>query len=327
MLLVSVVVPVYNVEKYLDKCVLSLLNQDYSNLEIILVDDGSTDNSGKVCDSYSNKNKQIRTIHQKNIGLSGARNTGTSYANGEYIAYIDSDDWVSSDYISHQVELAQKHNADIVAVKQLSVWTEEEPDQSKTQEFVEVFSSSDAVEEMCYGYKFGASACKLIKIDIAKKYPFPVGFLYEDLAVMYKMIAESNCVVYSNIGRYFYRRRATSIINQSFNTKHLCILDHTRELRCFIKDNYPDIFDAAIYKSAYVITQIMPMVASANEKKVYLDLKHEMHEYCRNVIRNKRVKLKYKIRCISINSSFIMTKLEIKTESVLKRILGKNIQQ
>lgn len=325
MKLVSVVVPVYNVETYLEKCIDSIIHQDYENVEIILVDDGSTDRSGEICDRYSQQYNNVTTIHQNNMGLSGARNTGTANANGDYIAYVDSDDWVSLDYISYQIKLAEKYNADIVAVKQLSVWNEVEPNQSDKRELVEAFSNKEAVNEMCYGYKFGASACKLIKLNIATKYPFPVGKLYEDLAVMYKMLSECNCVVYSNIGRYFYRRRATSIINQSFNPKHLCILDHTRELRDFVQARYPDITKAAIYKSAYVITQIVPMVVNANEKKVFKSLKTEMRNYFFYVIFNPKVKMKYKIRCMVIVLGFGFAKLESNVENSIKNRQGKKM--
>lgn len=325
MKLVSVVVPVYNVEAYLEKCIDSIIHQDYENVEIILVDDGSTDRSGEICDRYSQQYNNVTTIHQNNMGLSGARNTGTANANGDYIAYVDSDDWVSLDYISYQIKLAEKYNADIVAVKQLSVWNEVEPNQSDKRELVETFSNKEAVNEMCYGYKFGASACKLIKLNIATKYPFPVGKLYEDLAVMYKMLSECNCVVYSNIGRYFYRRRATSIINQSFNPKHLCILDFTRELRDFVQARYPDITKAAVYKSAYVITQIMPMVVNANEKTVFKSLKTEMGNYFFNVFFNPKVKMKYKIRCMVIVLGFGFAKLESNVEYSIKNKQGKKM--
>ena len=119
---VSVIVPVYNVKKYLKQCVISILNQDYSNLELILVDDGSTDGSGDICDIFKDEFPSILVIHQENQGLSAARNTGTKAATGYYISYIDSDDWVTPDYISYQIKLAKKYNADIVVTRQQSVW-------------------------------------------------------------------------------------------------------------------------------------------------------------------------------------------------------------
>lgn len=107
-ILISVVVPIYNVEKYLNKCVDSLLNQDYSNLEIILVDDGSTDSSGKIVDEYKEKNKNIKVIHKENGGLSSARNAGLKEAIGQYIIFIDSDDWIDTKMISTLFNLIKK---------------------------------------------------------------------------------------------------------------------------------------------------------------------------------------------------------------------------
>ena len=111
--LVSVIVPIYNVEKYLNKCIESIINQTYKNLEIILIDDGSTDKSGKICDRFEKKDNRIKVIHQKNAGVSSARNTGIDSADGLWIAFIDSDDWVEENYIKNLIENTSK-DVDVV---------------------------------------------------------------------------------------------------------------------------------------------------------------------------------------------------------------------
>lgn len=213
---VSVIVPVYNVKKYLKQCVISILNQDYSNLELILVDDGATDGSGDICDIFKDEFPSILVIHQENQGLSAARNTGTKAATGYYISYIDSDDWVTPDYISYQIKLAKKYNADIVVTRQQSVWDGKDPHPvNYSEEEIKVYTKTEALETILYGYKIQMSACKLFKANIVSKYPFPVGTLYEDLGMMYKVFSDAEVIVHSNLPMYNYGegQEALSMIN------------------------------------------------------------------------------------------------------------------
>lgn len=324
--LVSIVVPVYNVEQYLDQCISSLLKQEYENIEIILVDDGSTDSSGSICDNYSSKYSMITTIHQENKGLSGARNVGTMNAKGAFIAFIDSDDWVSKDYIGYQLKLAEEYGADIVATKDISVWSEAEvtiPDSIK--ESIEVFNTEEALEQMCYGFKFGPSACKLFRTELIKRHLFPEKVLYEDLAIMYRIIGECKKLVFSNLPKYYYRRRSTSIINQQFDERHLVILNHTENLRSYIKSNFPSIMQSAYFESGYVISQIMPMVIRSNNVEVYRKLQSEMRKYYKNIISDRKVPLKYKIRCCVISAGRKPTEIEIAIENKLKYSIGRKM--
>ena len=113
--LISVVVPIYNVDKYLDRCVESIIKQTYTNLEIILVDDGSSDNSPQICDNWNVKDKRIKVIHKENGGLSDARNVGLSFATGEIISFIDSDDWIEHEMFEKMLNRKKKDNSDIVS--------------------------------------------------------------------------------------------------------------------------------------------------------------------------------------------------------------------
>ena len=130
--LISVIIPVYNVEKYLRECIDSVLNQSYQNLEIILVDDGSTDSSGEICDEYEKQDIRIRVIHQKNQGLSGARNTGFQNANGEYVYFLDSDDWIVPEAIKCLVKRAEEESADVVFFEAFS-FEDGKPEQTTTK--------------------------------------------------------------------------------------------------------------------------------------------------------------------------------------------------
>lgn len=323
---VSVIVPVYNVKKYLKQCVNSILNQDYSNLELILVDDGSTDGSGDMCDSFKDKFPSILVIHQENLGLSAARNTGTKAATGYYIAYIDSDDWVTPDYISYQVKLAKKYNADIVVTRQQSVWDGTDPQPiNYSAEEIKLYTKTEALETILYGYKMQMSACKLFKANIVSKYPFPVGALYEDLGMMYKVFSDAEIIVHSNLPMYNYRRRAGSIINDKFDKRRLVIIKHSNEQYEFIKEKYPQLTRASSYRCAYSTTEIAPMIIAANDDDALTIIRAELMKHYHNLIYNPKASFKVKIRGFALICGKKVAKIEIWAEKILKMKMKKNL--
>ena len=323
---VSIIVPVYNVKQYLSKCLDSVIKQDYDDLQIIIVDDGSTDGSEAICDRYAETYDNIEVIHQKNQGLSAARNSGTKASVGKYIAYIDSDDWVSRDYISHQVALAEYYDADIVAVRQQSVWDGRAPEKANyDEETVTCYNREEALETMIYGYKLQTSACKLFKRNIIINHPFPVGELYEDAAIMFYVFHDAETIVVSNLPLYCYRRRRGSIINERFDPRHLVILDHSNQLYDFIKKEYPHLLQAAGYRCAYSVTEIAPKIVATNDRKMFRYIQKELCAHYNDLIHNPRAKNKIKIRGFAIKHGMIMTRLEIKTETILKRLMGKTL--
>lgn len=326
---VSIIVPVYNVEKYMRQCLDSIINQDYGNLEIIIIDDGSTDNSGDVCEEYKCKRPDIIVIHQKNKGLSAARNEGTLVATGKYVSYIDSDDWVSYDYVSHQVKLIEKYNADIVAISSVSIWNDEKiPAVAYSQEKVKVYSCKDALEAMMYGYEMQVKAWgKLFRREIIEKYPFPVGALYEDIGMMYKVFSDAKIVVGSNLPLYYYRMRTGSIVNENFDYRHFSLIKHANEQYCFIKNNYPELTSAAGYRCVYSATELAPKVLESNSKKAFGVLQEEVKKYRKYFLFNSKVFLKYKIRAVVILLGFNVSKLETKIEKRLKAKIKKIVQQ
>lgn len=123
--LISIIIPVYNVEKYIGKCIDSLIKQKYDNLEIILIDDGSSDNSGEICDKYAKKDKRIKVIHKKNSGQADSRNIGISKASGKYIGFVDSDDYIDKDYYNRLYKTLVKNNADVVTCKYQNVYNDD----------------------------------------------------------------------------------------------------------------------------------------------------------------------------------------------------------
>ena len=221
--LISVVVPVYNVEKYLSRCVESLISQTYENLEIILVDDGAKDNSGRICDEYVKKDNRIKVIHQENKGLSGARNTGIENAHGEYIAFVDSDDYVSEQIYEKLLNYMEKSNADIVmcGYERFSgeYWSGK---QQKEAELIEL-STEQALENIYSmdGETYTVAWNKLYKKAVIDDIRYPLRRLNEDEYTTYKYIANAKKIVYTKEVLYYYFYNDNSITtkqNYVFNT-------------------------------------------------------------------------------------------------------------
>lgn len=323
--LISIVIPVYNVEKYLKKCLESVSAQTYKNIEIILVDDGSNDNSGVICDDYAKTEKRAKIIHQNNQGLSGARNTGVLASKGEYITFLDSDDWLTNDYVSFLYNLIKENNVEISSNRSFNYWdgSGQISDPEQKDFVICKLSAEDAIKELCYGRFLGSSAPdKMYKSELIKKYPFPQGKIYEDLAIMYKVIGDSNGVVYTTKKLSYYRRREGSILNDTYSDKHLYALQAAKEQLEYIKQFYPTAVKAGETKCCCVITQIMPMIISANRRDVFNEMKHEIRKYAKSLLTDHNYSLKYKIRTVAILCGYFVTKGEIKTESLLKQIVG-----
>ncbi len=240
--LISVIVPIYKVETYLNRCVESIVHQTYKNLEIILVDDGSPDNCPALCDEWAQKDNRIRVIHKSNGGLSDARNAGINIAVGDYIAFVDGDDWISFSYIELLYKAAKEHNADIAACDIKIVSSFEEPVESQKPISVCEYTPEKALQTVIQGKFFRAVAWnKLYKREQIAKYRFPIGKYHEDEFFTYKVIAESTKLVFVDQKLYFYFQREGSIMNTT-SPKHLDALEAYVERLAFLKNYYPNLY-------------------------------------------------------------------------------------
>ena len=206
--LISVIVPVYNVHKYLEKCLNSLLKQNYPKLEFIIIDDGSNDGSGVFCDEFAKKDPRFRVIHQPNAGLSAARNRGIKESKGEYITFVDSDDYIEGNYVSYLFDLANKGQTamSICSVKELT-----QKNQSvnygagHTQK---VMSTEEALGRMLREEGFTVVAYgKLYHRSLWNDIVFPEGCIHEDLATTYKLIEKCPRIAFGPAAKYIYRKR------------------------------------------------------------------------------------------------------------------------
>lgn len=222
--LISIVVPVYNVEKYLDTCVESILKQTYSNIEIILVDDGATDRSGQMCDYYVERDERIKVIHKKNGGLSDARNRGITQSNGKYIMFVDSDDVVSLNLVEYLYNILKENNADIAICDPVHCYPNQKID-FEQETFNSVYDPEDAIAEMLYQKSFLVAAWgKLFRKEYFDDIIFPKGMLFEDSAVMYKLFDKAKKIIYGNAKLYGYMHREGSITTKQFSERDCDIL-------------------------------------------------------------------------------------------------------
>lgn len=240
--LVSIIIPIYKVEPYLRQCLDSVINQTYTNLEIILVDDGSPDNSPQICDEYATKDNRIVVIHKENGGLSDARNVGLDICKGEYISFVDSDDWVENAYIKVLYEILKKENADISICTYNSFidGSAPTPIHPSNQQKSFLWDSHETLIRLCKEETVGLIAAwgKLYKRQLFEYIRFPKGKLYEDAYVNYKLYSQCEKICYTSTPLYYYRIRNGSIMA---NTKGLIYdLDAREERYVFLtKHNEP----------------------------------------------------------------------------------------
>ena len=219
--LVSIIVPVYNVREYLDACLESIIGQTYKNIEIIIVDDGSIDGSSDICDQFSIKDRRVKVLHKQNGGLSSARNAGIDICKGSYIAFADSDDWMMPDMIESLISNIIEFNADIACCDYFS--DEHNIPQGRG---VSKYDNSTAISMLFdeNGYKCYAWN-KIYKTDLFNNIRYPEGELFEDIKTTYLLLKKASCVLYIKEPKYYYRLRENSITRKTFSKKDLDLIN------------------------------------------------------------------------------------------------------
>lgn len=241
--LISVIVPIYNVENYLVKCIESIINQTYSNLEIILVDDGSHDNCHIICDKYAKKDRRIKVIHKKNGGLSDARNAGLDIATGEYISFIDSDDYISLYFYEKLEKVMEISDSDIVECDVLKFEINDEIREfsNKDLEF-DVFDNKDAMKSLILNNRLSTIACnKLYKKEITSGLKFKVGKTNEDDFYMYLAFDKANKIAKLEDKLYYYLQREDSIMGRHYGLNRLDEIEAKYERFKYIECNYKEL--------------------------------------------------------------------------------------
>ena len=243
--LISVIVPVYNVEKYLDNCVQSILRQSYTNLEIILIDDGSTDKSSQLCDEYSQKDKRIKVIHKKNGGQSDARNVGITVATGKYIAFVDSDDYIDEQFLEQLYLAIKKNKSDISMSKYKKTYKLNEKNKKIYNKCI-IYSPEEALRELLLfqnadNYIWN----KLYKKELFFKLSFKVGKKMEDLGIIYLIFSKAKKIVSIDYEGYFYVQREGSTMWQVNSQLILDTMEMVNERFDYINKKFPQLVDEA----------------------------------------------------------------------------------
>lgn len=297
--LVTVIIPVYKVEKYLKKCIDSVIRQTYSNLEILLVDDGSPDNCGKICDDFARIDTRIKVIHKKNGGLSDARNTGIDVMTGMYVVFIDSDDWVSPYYVEN-LYYAIKGNDVKLSTSCFIEVDEGEKVSSETSvsQTVEVLSAHDCLGRLFRQDGVEMSAWgKMYHRDLFCNLRYPQGKLYEDISVTYRAIDLAGRVAITKNVDYYYLQRKSSIQYQKFNVRKMDAIDHMQELYEFVEQNYPDLRKAAICRYFSVACNLLFQVDNDSKREKEI-LWKKVCEYRKTVLFDNRARKKARIAAL-----------------------------
>ncbi|KIL49366.1 glycosyltransferase family 2 protein [Jeotgalibacillus soli] len=296
---ISIIVPVYNVEHYLPRCIDSLLHQSIQDIEVILVNDGSTDTCKEICDIFAQKDSRIVVIHKKNGGLSDARNTGLTIAKGEYVGFVDSDDWVDLSMYEVLYNLCIQLNSDISTCLIKNVGKNKKQ-KNRASNKIEIYDSQKAIHSLYKGTLSGFSACnKIYKKKLFKNIEFPKGRVYEDAAVMYRLFNLANKIVFINAPLYMYEHRENSITRSNFSEKRFDIVPNYYETYSFMKKNYPDMCERlnAIYFSS-LRNMIVDIVC---EKNIVKNSNHilRVSKLIRNsnkvILRNNSLSVRHKL--------------------------------
>lgn len=289
MKLISVIVPIYNVEDYLNRCVDSLINQTYSNIEIILVDDGSPDNCPAICDFYAQVDNRIKVIHKANGGLSDARNIGLRVASGDLIAFVDSDDWVSPTYIETMLNVLNDSDADIVECGFIRTAGETDVSVRNNPSSRRSYSSAEALQLLI-------KDCELHQIVWNKLYTrsviadtlFEIGKYNEDEFWTYQIMGRAHKIVKIDDILYYYYQNNASIMGQGYKFKRLDAIEAKVCRQKYIDHNYPDLSDIAA-------TNLMGSIIYAGQMSLaYLDVEEKniainiLKRYIKDIFGNKK---------------------------------------
>ena len=294
---ISIIVPVYNVEKYLKRCIDSILNQSFTNFELILVDDGSTDNSGKIIDEYAIKDERIKVIHKENGGQGSARNRGLDIAKGNYIGFVDSDDWIHKDMYKCMYQIINEDSTDIVQVGHNTVEKYTKDKRCNINDLniicidniIEKFTDCNSFEILPLIFPVN----KLYRRELWKNLRFPEGKFAEDLRIIYKIYDITTKYKIIDYNFYNYYMSPNSSTRGEFNIKKLEDLEAWEEMFQFFKNKYSDI-DISNLKAVFCRRLLRYYFLTCEYKNIQIDLKKKFNSNVKNVLKSKKLNYKEK---------------------------------
>lgn len=299
---ISVIIPVYNVEGYLKECLDSIINQTYDNLQIIIIDDGSNDNSGIICDEYAKIDSRITVIHQDNGGLSDARNTGLDLAIGEYISFVDSDDFISCDYFEFLLNNLIKYDSDISCCAAYKYHSKDNYKSSYVNE-VKKMTNNEAIFHLIIedSYCSHAAWAKLYKRQLFNKIRFPKGKIHEDLIVVPRLVGDSKSVIYNGQPKYFFRMREGSITRSGFSKKSLDQVFGYELLQEYITNHFPELLKYSKTKLLNSYFAFLGLIyINKKEKEFNIERKAIINKIKENKFWDKDLNIKQRLSIIIV---------------------------
>ena len=301
-MLISIIIPVYNVEDYLHYAIESLEKQTYKNFEIILVNDGSTDDSGKLCDEYSEKYSNVRVFHKENGGLSDARNFGVQQAKGEFITFLDPDDYLEVYSLELLAGIQEMYDCDIVStrVKATELYNVYS-NRSLTEEDIKnviVMNRDIFLEEAFYDKVATVSACGKLYRKSILEIPFPKGRIYEDLYIISEHVGKANKIVHTPLQIYNYYKRQGSIVNSKFTSKQYDFFDAIAYNRQVIREKFNNVDKLVTAINAKEVIGSFKIIGSAYKTSIsdVYKIRKLIKENCSNILRNKRISYTFKMK-------------------------------
>lgn len=297
---ISVIIPVYKVEAYLDQCVASVVAQSYTNLEIILVDDGSPDRCPQMCDAWAEKDNRIKVIHKTNGGISNARNAGLEIATGDYVAFVDSDDWVDPCMYEKLLAALHKEGADICACNILSCYPDCQQAWGCSQYTV---GDSEKILSMLYAdTSYPVSVWnKLYRRELWEDIRFPVGITCgEDAMTTCRLVAAAKKIVQINLPLYFYRIRENSIMTSKFSAKRMDEEEAWRYNYQFVQEHYPKLYKLAFDFYLLKVNILLHTIPKGQEAflQEYQKLKNILRGNLKYIICESQLRLKQRIKLL-----------------------------
>ena len=301
-MLISIIIPVYNVEDYLHYAIESLEKQTYKNFEIILVNDGSTDDSGKLCDEYSEKYSNVRVFHKENGGLSDARNFGVQQAKGEFITFLDPDDYLEVYSLELLAGIQEMYDCDIVStrVKATELYNVYSNHYLTEENFknVVIMDRDVFLEEAFYDKVATVSACGKLYRKSILEIPFPKGRIYEDLYIISEHVGKANKIVHTPLQIYNYYKRQGSIVNSKFTSKQYDFFDAIAYNRQVIREKFNNVDKLVTAINAKKVIGSFKIIGSAYKTSIsdVYNIRKIIKENSSNILRNKRIRYTFKMK-------------------------------
>lgn len=324
---VSVIVPIYKVEQYLHRCVNSIINQTYKNLEIILVDDGSPDSCGSICDEYEKKDNRVKSVHKINGGLSDARNYGMKYATGDFVLFVDSDDWLKIEMIEVMINHSKEYNSDVVQSAFYYAYEDylllddryykedDEPTLLNKKELMKELVINERVKNFAWG--------KLYKMDLIKDIPFEKGVLFEDVFWAHQVMHNVNRYVILNNPMCYYLQRSDSIV-ANYTPRNLDIIKGLKERHEFIEKYHSDLVSHSykiIFNTCLLHYELLTKNKDKDENRVHRDnIKTYIRDNYKEIEKSLKDDKEVIVRLQLFNKSYKMYVIYCLSDKILRKL-------